>query len=153
MDQAERPTGGGQNARIGPIPAVLAVVARGGRVLLVRRANPPDQGRWGFPGGRVEAGETLAEAAQRELAEETGVAAAGGEVLTALDSIHRGAGGRLDHHYVLVAVACRWVAGDGAAADDALECRWFELGEIRALGTAASRDVDRIAALALAAAP
>ena len=135
---------------VAPVPAVLAVVVRGGRVLLVRRANPPDQGRWGFPGGRIEAGETLAEAALRELAEETGIRAEAGPVLTALDSVHRRADGGLAHHYVLVAVACRWLSGEGEAADDALETAWFAPAEIDALGETASRDVARVARLALA---
>ncbi|MFX6119029.1 NUDIX domain-containing protein, partial [Acinetobacter baumannii] len=56
-----------------PIPATIAVVLRDDRVLLVRRANPPDAGRWGFPGGKIERGETIAEAAIRELMEETAV--------------------------------------------------------------------------------
>ena len=58
-----------------PVPGVLAVVARGRQVLLVRRAKNPDVGKWGFPGGRIELGETAAEAAVRELREETGVLA------------------------------------------------------------------------------
>lgn len=133
-----------------PVAAVLAVVARDDRVLLVRRANPPDQGRWGFPGGRIEPGETLAAAALRELAEETGVLAESGTVLTAFDSLHDGADGRLAYHYVLIAVFCRWLSGEGEAADDALDTAWFTLEEIAALEEAASGEVDRLAALALA---
>lgn len=133
-----------------PVAAVLAVVARDDRVLLVRRANPPDQGRWGFPGGRIEPGETLAAAALRELAEETGVLAEGGEVLTAFDSLHDGADGRLAYHYVLIAVLCRWLSGEGAAADDAVDTAWCTLEEVAALDEAASGKVDRLAALALA---
>jgi len=141
-----------ENPRIVPVPAVLAVVARGERVLLVRRANPPDRGRWGFPGGRIEPGETLSAAALRELAEETGVVAEAGPVLTALDSIHPASSGGLAHHYVLVAVLCRWAAGEGAAADDALETGWFSLAEIGTLAVdAVSADVARLAALALVA--
>lgn len=134
-----------------PVPAVLAVVVRDGRVLLVRRANPPDRGRWGFPGGRIEPGETLAAAALRELREETGVAAEAGRVLTALDSIHRAAAGGLTYHYVLVAVLCRWLGGDGKAADDALETGWFTPAEVAALGEGASADVAKVADLAVAA--
>ena len=143
-----------EKSRVAPVPAVLAVVVRERCVLLVRRANPPDRGRWGFPGGRIEPGEALAAAALRELAEETGVTAESGPVLTALDSIHPAtSGGGLAHHYVLVAVLCRWVAGEGAAADDALETRWFSPAEIGALAAdAVSAGVARVAALALAAA-
>jgi ADP-ribose pyrophosphatase YjhB (NUDIX family) len=146
-----------EKSRVAPVPAVLAVVMRAERVLLVRRANPPDRGRWGFPGGRIEPGEALAAAAIRELAEETGVIAESGPVLTALDSIHAaespGRSGGLTHHYVLVAVLCRWVGGEGAAADDALETGWFSPAEIGTLAAdAVSADVARVAALALAAA-
>lgn len=69
-----------------PIPAVLAVVTRDGQILLVRRANPPDAGLWGFPGGKIEFGEPLLRAAERELAEETGVTATATTVLDALDA-------------------------------------------------------------------
>jgi len=133
-----------------PVAAALAVVVRQGRVLLVRRANPPDRGRWGFPGGRIEPGETVVAAALRELAEETGVTAEGGEVLTALDSIHRDGDGSLAHHFVLVAVLCRSTAGEGVAADDALETGWFAPDEVSALGGEASRNVARLAAQAVA---
>ncbi|MBK5934564.1 ADP-ribose pyrophosphatase YjhB (NUDIX family) [Rhodovulum imhoffii] len=112
-----------------PVPAVLAVVAREGRVLLVRRANPPDAGLWGFPGGKIEHGETLAAAALRELAEETGVTARAGGVLTALDAL-QGDGG---YHFVLVALRCEWVAGAPVAGDDALEARWVSLEEMTVL--------------------
>lgn len=126
---------------------MLAVVARGEKLLLVRRSHRPDAGKWGFPGGKIEPGETIAAAALRELAEETGVVAEAGEVLTALDVIRRDGKGVL-HHYVLVAVSCRWVAGEGLAADDAEEVAWFDQAAIPNLER--SPDVERVAALALA---
>jgi 8-oxo-dGTP diphosphatase len=132
-----------------PTVAVLAVVARGDHVLLVRRANPPDQGRWGFPGGRVEPGEPYREAALRELEEETGIAADAPELLTVLDFIEHDGEGTLAHHFAMIAVRCRWIAGEGLAADDALEARWFNLDEIVALGGAASAKVEFLAKLAL----
>lgn len=132
-----------------PIAAALAVVARGGRVLLVRRANPPDAGRWGFPGGRIECAETIKEAAARELREETGVVATAQEVLTALDVIDY-QDDRLAHHYVLIAVRCQWISGEGAPADDALETGWFTPTELAAADTAASSVVAALAHLALA---
>lgn len=130
-----------------PIAAALAVVLRGERLLLVRRGHKPDAGKWGFPGGKIEPGETVVAAALRELAEETGVVAEAVDVLTALDVIRRDQAGLL-HHYVLVAVLCRWVSGEGIAADDAEEAGWFDLAEIRRLDR--SPDVERVAELARA---
>jgi len=132
-----------------PVPAVLAVVARDRRLLLVRRANPPDRGLWGFPGGRIEPGEPLFEAAVRELREETGIEGEAGPVLTALDVIRNDEHGRLTHHFVLVAVLCHWRAGTAVAADDALEAAWFTLPEIAARRAESSRDVEAVARLAL----
>jgi len=68
-----------------PVPAVIAVIVHKGRTLLVRRANPPDAGLWGFPGGKIEFGETVKEAATRELLDETGVVAQAQDVITTLD--------------------------------------------------------------------
>lgn len=133
-----------------PTVAVLALVARDGHVLLVRRANPPDQGRWGFPGGRVEPGESYLAAALRELEEETGIAADAPELLTVLDFIEHDGEGTLAHHFAMIAVRCRWISGEGLAADDALEARWFSLAEIGALGSMASAKVPFLADLALA---
>jgi 8-oxo-dGTP diphosphatase len=113
-----------------PRPAAIAIVPRDGKVLLVRRANPPDPGRWGFPGGKIELGETVAQAAIRELAEETGVRAEAVETLDALDTILRGADGALKFHYVLVAVLCRYLDGEPVANDDVHEAGWFDLARI-----------------------
>ena len=56
-----------------PIHAAIAVVIRHNKVLLVCRGQEPNKGRWGFPGGKIEIGETIEEAALRELKEETGI--------------------------------------------------------------------------------
>ncbi|HZU91827.1 MAG TPA: NUDIX hydrolase [Stellaceae bacterium] len=113
-----------------PVVGVLAVVLRGERALVVRRANPPLPGRWGFPGGVLELGETVAEGAMRELREETGVTAEPAEVLTVLDAIDRDAAGRVRYHYALVAVRGLWRSGEGVAGDDADEVAWLSRAEI-----------------------
>ena len=128
-----------------PIPAVIAVIIRDDRTLLVRRANPPDAGLWGFPGGKIEFGETVNDAAVRELLEETGVHAEAQDVLTTLDILVRDAGGDVQQHYILIAVQCRWVSGEPVAADDALEARWFAIAELDPDTLAMSVDVDVIA--------
>jgi ADP-ribose pyrophosphatase YjhB (NUDIX family) len=89
-----------------PIPAAIAVVFRGDDVLLVRRANPPDAGRWGFPGGKIERGETIMRAAERELVEETSIVGNAKRVFTAVDAFERSSAGAVLHHFILVAVLC-----------------------------------------------
>lgn len=130
-----------------PLPAVLAIVPRDGRVLLVQRGRDPDRGKWGFPGGLIEPGETVPVAALRELAEETGVAAVAGAVVEVIDVVTPDAEGRARYHFRLTAVRCRWVSGDGAAGDDAAALGWFTPDEIAALPC--SRNVERLARAAL----
>nr|WP_321510426.1 NUDIX hydrolase [uncultured Celeribacter sp.] len=115
-----------------PKVAVLAVCAQADRLLLVQRRNPPDAGIWGFPGGHVDWGETLQDAAVRELHEETGVTARPGGVLDLVEVIDRRAGATdlVDHHFLLVAVACHYVAGKAVAADDADAAEWVSLADI-----------------------
>lgn len=132
-----------------PRLAALAVVVRDGRVLLVRRRNEPDAGLWGYPGGHVEPGETVAEAAARELLEETGVEAAPGEVVDTLDIILRDEGGALTHHFLLVAVLCGYLRGMPEAADDVHEAAWVPFDEVRTGARGFSEDVDRVLRKAL----
>jgi ADP-ribose pyrophosphatase YjhB (NUDIX family) len=113
-----------------PIVGVLAVVLRGERALLVRRANPPMPGRWGFPGGALELGETVAQGAMRELLEETGVDAEAAGPLTVIDTIDRDSESRVRYHYTLVAVIGHWLSGEGTPGDDADEVAWLTRAEI-----------------------
>lgn len=134
-----------------PIPAVIAVVIHEDRTLLVRRANPPDAGLWGFPGGKIEFGETVAEAVIRELLEETGIHAQARDIITTLDILVRDSSGAIERHYILMAVQCLWIAGEPVAGDDALEARWFDLAEVDSGRLPMSADVDVIARRAHAA--
>ncbi|WP_414832789.1 NUDIX hydrolase [Afifella sp. YEN Y35] len=131
-----------------PIAATIAAVFHEERILLVRRANPPDAGRWGFPGGKIEAGEPIEAAAVRELFEETGIYGQARQVFTAVDAFDHDDDGRLRRHFVLIAVLCTYVAGEPIAGDDALEARWFRLDELDGAGLALSLDVARVARLA-----
>jgi len=110
-----------------PVPAVSAAVIRGGQILMVRRRNPPNAGLLALPGGKVEAGETLHQAAARELREETGVVAIPQQVLTAIDVFDHDAAGQLTQHFVIVVIRLVWQGGVEAAADDASELRWMNL--------------------------
>ncbi len=128
-----------------PIAATIATVFHEGRILLVRRANPPDAGCWGFPGGKIDAGEAIEHAAVRELLEETGVHAEARRVFTAVDAFDRDDRGQLRQHFVLIAVLCEWISGEAVAGDDALEARWFRIEELEDVSLALSLDVAEVA--------
>jgi|GEM_PF-350959 len=113
-----------------PVAAALAVVLHEDRLLLVQRRNPPDQWLWGYPGGKIEPGETMSAAALRELREETGIVAEALGLLEPFDVLHRDPSGRLLHHYILIPSRCRWLAGMPAAASDANDARWFSMDEL-----------------------
>ncbi len=113
-----------------PIVAVLAVVLRGDRVLVVQRKQQPNAGRWGFPGGVLELGETVFDGAMRELREETGVIAEPASWLNIHDAVSRDDEGRVQFHYVLIAVRGVWRSGEGVAADDAAACAWASRADI-----------------------
>ena len=115
-----------------PIVAVLAVVLRGDRALIVQRAQQPNAGRWGFPGGVLELGETVAEGAMRELMEETGITADPAGTLNVHDAVSRDDEGRVQFHYVLIAVRGVWRSGEGEPADDAAACAWASRADIEA---------------------
>ena len=115
-----------------PIVAMLAVVLRAERALIVQRAQQPNQGRWGFPGGVLELGETVRDGAMRELMEETGIAAEPADILNVHDAIHLDDEGRVQFHYTLIAVHGIWRSGEGVAADDAAATAWVTRVEIEA---------------------
>jgi 8-oxo-dGTP diphosphatase len=105
----------------------------GTRVVLVKRAHPPIQGQWSIPGGVLEVGELVREAAIREAREETGLIVEPGELLGVFDRVLRDADGRVQYHYVLIDFLCRRVGGELRADGDADEARWFAREELPAL--------------------
>ena len=109
-----------------PEVCVGAVVVEDGRLLLIRRGHGPAQGDWSVPGGRVEAGELLAEAVVRELAEETGLEGVCGELIGWVE--------RLDdnYHFVILdfAVTLLEPEAEPVAGDDAEEAAWVPLHEV-----------------------
>ena len=108
-----------------PQAAAGVVCLRCGEVLLIRRGKPPRQGEWSLPGGRIEWGETAAEAALRELTEETGVTAELLGLLDVIDGLFTGPAGALERHYLLIDYAARWVSGEPTPGDDAIEARFW----------------------------
>lgn len=116
-----------------PIVGVGVVVWHRDRVLLVQRGKPPSPGRWSLPGGAQEVGETIAEAARRELSEETGVKAVLGEVVATVDLIRRDDAGQVRYHYTLIDFVAEASSEALRPGDDAADARWFTLDEVRAL--------------------
>ena len=113
-----------------PRVAVGAIVFKNNKVLLVRRGKPPAEDLWAIPGGRVEIGETLREAAEREIMEETGVAIRALEPVYTFDVIDRDADGRARFHYVIVDLTADYISGKPRAGDDASAARWVSSEEL-----------------------
>jgi len=113
-----------------PWVGVGVVVWQGDQVLLIRRGRPPRKGQWGLPGGAQALGETLFDAAAREVLEETGLEIIPEAVVTALDGISRDHHGAVEFHYTLVEVTAECRSGDPVAADDADDARWVPLAEV-----------------------
>jgi 8-oxo-dGTP diphosphatase len=121
-----------------PIVGVGAVIVENGRALLVRRGTEPLKGEWSIPGGVVELGETLRQAAVREAEEETGLKVEAGEVLEVVDRIMRDPECKVQYHYVLVDFLCRRISGEARPGADASELRWITPQELESFPIADS---------------
>ena len=119
-----------------PFVGVGAIIIENERVALIKRGQAPLLGEWSIPGGVLEVGELLREAAVREAREETGLTVETGELLGVYDRVLRDDVGRTLYHYVLVDFLCRRIAGEAVASGDAADVRWFTRGEVERLGLA-----------------
>ncbi|MGO4998839.1 NUDIX hydrolase [Oceanisphaera sp. W20_SRM_FM3] len=108
-----------------PKVGVIAIVWQQEQVLLVKRKFAPHAGHWGFPGGKLEWGETMAQGAARELLEETTIHANMDSPFACFDVLENGNDDQLAHHYVMVAVRGHYVSGEAQALDDAEAVGWF----------------------------
>ena len=117
-----------------PIVGVGVVVWHQDRVLLVRRGKAPRSGQWSLPGGAQRLGETLAEAARREVEEEVGLEVTLGDIVATLDLIERDPQDRVRYHYTLVDFVAEAPSGALRPGSDAADARWFTIAEVEALG-------------------
>lgn len=102
------------------ILGVGAVVFHDNRVLLVKRNKPPYQYQWAIPGGKVRYGESLRDAAEREIREETGIIIEAGEPIYTFEVIKKS-----QPHYVVIDLAARYISGTPQANDDACDAAWI----------------------------
>ncbi|WP_455222078.1 NUDIX hydrolase [Kaarinaea lacus] len=112
-----------------PIVGVGAVVIHEDRVLLVKRGQAPFQGKWCIPGGKVRYGETLQQAAEREIHEETGITIKAGEPVYVFDTIDT-ASSEQSYHYVVIDLQADYISGNPQARDDVLDAAWFDKDEV-----------------------
>ena len=136
-----------------PLLGAIAIVLKNRHVLLAQRGKAPDAGKWGFPGGHVELGETALQAAARELAEETGVIARPLGYLSNVDVLRHNPDGTLRIHYLLAAVLCDYISGTPRAADDVTNAAWVPIDDVRAGRLEMSDQVVEIMDMALAQSP
>ena len=116
-----------------PLIGVGAVIVQDKRALLIRRGQAPLLGEWSLPGGVLECGETLREAAVREALEETGLFVEVIDMLGVYERVIRSEDGRVRYHYVLIDFLCHAVSGELKAGSDAAEAGWFTREELPAL--------------------
>ena len=118
-----------------PFLAVSAAIVRDGRVLVVRRARAPAEGIFTLPGGVVEAGETLVAAVVREIREETALDIAPVALAGHREFIGRDDTGRIERHFVILAFAARWLAGEPVLSEELAEARWIDPADLTQLRT------------------
>jgi 8-oxo-dGTP diphosphatase len=112
-----------------PVAGVGAVVFYGEKILLIKRGKEPSKGKWSVPGGGVELGETLYEAARREVMEECSVEIEVERVMDAADNIVKDTKGHIRFHYIIIDLLAKYKSGEIKAGDDAEECGWFTPAE------------------------
>lgn len=113
-----------------PYVGVGIVVFKGDSVLLVERQGPDGEDIWSLPGGAQELGETVQEAAHRELREEAGIAIELFGLIDVVDFIEPDDADRVRRHYTLVDFAGEWRSGELAPASDVAVARWAPLGSL-----------------------
>jgi 8-oxo-dGTP diphosphatase len=117
-----------------PQLSVSAAIFRDGKILLVRRARPPAKGFYSLPGGRVEFGESLHTALQREIEEETALNIEPAGLAGWREVLPETPGGG---HYLIMSFAARWIGGEPVLNDELDDFRWLApdaVGDLKVTG-------------------
>lgn len=115
-----------------PIPGVGVVCFQNDAVLLIQRGKEPRRGEWSIPGGAVEVGERMRDAARREFREECGGEIELRDLVDVVDLISKDEQGRVRFHYALIDFWAEWVGGELRARDDVMDARWIAPSELEA---------------------
>jgi ADP-ribose pyrophosphatase YjhB (NUDIX family) len=113
-----------------PIVGIGVAVLRDAAVLMVRRGRAPAEGSWSLPGGAQKLGETVEQAARRELAEETGLLVEALFLAGCVDSIHGDPDGRIRYHYTILDFCARYAGGQARPGGDAAEVAWVDVNRL-----------------------
>ncbi len=116
-----------------PRVGVGVVLLRGDRVLLVKRGSEPAKGEWSVPGGLIDVGETVEQAAHRELYEECGVTADIIKVIDIFEFIEPGENHKIKYHFIVIEILARYVGGRVRAASDAADAKWLRLDDLESV--------------------
>lgn len=116
-----------------PIVAVGGVVIHESRVLLIKRGQPPLEGRWSIPGGILEIGETIAAGIERELWEETSVRVRVLGLIEIYEKLLRDEQNEPQYHFVILDYACEYVEGTARAGGDVTDASWVTEQQLESL--------------------
>lgn len=132
-----------------PRVAVGVVVVMDSRVLLVKRGREPSKGLWSVPGGLIELGEKLEDAARREVREETGIDVQIDKLLGVANNIVRDDDGKTRFHYVLIDYLAHPLTTSVRAQSDASDAKWVHFKDLStySLTKGAGRLIQRITAM------
>jgi ADP-ribose pyrophosphatase len=120
------------NSLQSPKAAVGALVLNKGRVLLVKRGEAPAKGLWALPGGKIELGETMAQAVEREILEETGLIIRADHIIHIFDNIVHNNNGDIQFHYIIIDFLAHPLNPKAklTPGDDAADVRWVAMDEL-----------------------
>jgi 8-oxo-dGTP diphosphatase len=121
-----------------PIVGAGVVIVKDCRIVLIKRGNEPSKGKWTIPGGLVELGETVEDAAIREAKEETCLDVENPQLIDVVGNIDRDEDGKIKYHYVIIDYFVHVNGGNIQAASDAEELQWVPFDTVETFNLTAS---------------
>ena len=118
-----------------PLVGVGGVVLRNGKILLVKRRFDPNKGKWSFPGGLVELGESVRDAVKREVKEETGLRVHVSSLIDVVDEVTRDPDGKIKYHFVLADFLMKGPSGRFNPNQEISEFAWVHLAKAKTYDT------------------